>query len=146
MTESWCWAVAGTALGPGNSLWNIAVYSDRDVVKRYLNLPGKEGIGHPAFLALIHHYIFLSLILPGYFWNTLPHWVLNSQVISHKDAFEGFGFSYFSFRKRKAEKRYADITGREWGGRCGQSCFIYSVSGIIYFDLEGTDSSLCMYF
>lgn len=33
MTELWCWAVAGTALGPGNSLWNIALYSNGDIIK-----------------------------------------------------------------------------------------------------------------
>lgn len=49
MTELWCWAAAGTALGPGNSLGNIAVYSNGDIIKLTQICQVKRELGILSF-------------------------------------------------------------------------------------------------
>lgn len=104
LIKSWCWAVARTALEPSNSLWNTAMNSNKDIVKHHLNLSGKGELNILSFW----HKFSIRISFP---WSYLPifagHFLIklqNYEVINHEDAFDGFGCSYLSFRKRKAEK------------------------------------------
>lgn len=53
----------------------------------------------------------------------LPHQVCNSEFI--KDAFQGFGFSYFSFRN--VEKGCVDVTGERMRREVQHTCVFFTL-------------------